>query len=87
MSTEPVWTTRPEHLSRIFREQNAVKVQPANITTGQRDIPGLEGVAITVNGAARIVLPVAHAWKLSDQLVDVLEQLREQDDGDQDGDG
>lgn len=76
-SENPTFVSKPEHLGRIYVEKDTIAVRPATITTGQSDIPDVPGIAIVANGAARIILPVPEAWRLSDALADVLDSLEQ----------
>lgn len=81
MRTErPTFVTKPQHLARVFAEQDSIEVRPATITTGQADVPAIPGIAIVVSGAARIILPAHQGWKLSDQLADTLEAIEHDSD-------
>lgn len=76
-TARPLWTSRPEHLGRIYTEGSTLDVRPASVSTGQSDHPSLDGIAILVTGQARLVLTLDAAWKLSDQLVDVIDSFRD----------
>lgn len=68
--------SRPSHRARIHYEAGRVQVLEARISDA---MPGgrshLPGAAVCVDGQARLILPIEHAWKLSDALADLLSSL------------
>lgn len=65
--------SRPEHYQRNYEDGEKLRVGPASLGHSTGTTPG---VALFVGrGFPIVVLTAEHAWKLADQLADVIDGL------------
>lgn len=71
------FTSTPQHYNRNYEMGKNLRVVPADVGPENGSIPGAAIFCGPSNLIA--VITAEHAWRLADQLVDVVESLRPHD--------